>query len=37
VSTEAGLWNLALAAPASAASQAEPVFQQMVKTVQFPD
>jgi hypothetical protein len=37
VSTEAGLWNLALAAPASAASQAEPVFQQMVTTVQFPD
>jgi Zn-dependent protease with chaperone function len=37
VLTEAGLWNLALAAPASAASQAESVFQQMVKTVQFPD
>jgi Zn-dependent protease with chaperone function len=36
VSSEAGLWNLALAMPASRATQVEPVFLQMAQTVQFP-
>jgi len=36
VSQEAGLWNLALAAPTSMLAQAEPLFRQMVQTVQFP-
>ena len=31
------LWTLALAAPQSQAQQAEPLFQQIVKTVHFPD
>jgi beta-barrel assembly-enhancing protease len=37
VAREEGLWNLALAAPQSKWSEAEPVLQQIAKTVQFPD
>ena len=34
---EEGLWNLALAAPQSKWSEAEPMLHQIAKTVQFPD
>jgi hypothetical protein len=37
VAREAGLWYVALAAPTSLASQFDPVFKQMVATVQFPN
>jgi Zn-dependent protease with chaperone function len=37
VSREEGLWNLALAAPQSKWSEAEPILKQIVETVQFPD
>jgi beta-barrel assembly-enhancing protease len=37
VAREAGLWNLALAAPPSQLRQADPIFQQMAQTVVFPD
>jgi hypothetical protein len=36
VARDAGLWYAALAAPSAGAGQLEPVFQQMVKTVEFP-
>ena len=37
VARDAGLWNLALAAPPSNLQQAETIFQQMAQTVVFPD
>ena len=36
VARDAGLWYAALATPSARAGQFEPVFQQMVKTVEFP-
>lgn len=35
VAREAGLWFVALASPSAGAGQLEPVFQQIVKTVEF--
>ena len=37
VAREAGLWYVALAAPRSRLSEVDPVFRQMVGTVQFPN
>jgi Zn-dependent protease with chaperone function len=37
VARDAGLWFLVLAAPASRASEVEPMFKQIVETVQFPN
>ena len=37
VAREAGLWYVVLAAPSSLASQSDPIFKQMVATVQFPN
>ena len=36
VAQDTGLWYIALAAPASLVGQFDPVFKQMIETVQFP-